>query len=408
MKTIKRATVNVVVLLVLIILLAAVMKLPKTSKWDNNLITSFEEISKEGQYPRHLWASEQKWDNWTLAILLSVLRNIDERNVVTSVVHLYYQSGIEEDCFSEEAINDIRTVLSENVPLTDYSRYWMGNLIIMSLLLYIFPISIQRIFFGAVIVFLYIMLARRYKLSVEYIALLISTCMAFWPVNGMCLVYGIDIIISLIAILIYRVRSERNQFFDWIDYVMLGALTMFFCLLSNPLITLGMVLCLQVSDELAKNNCRKLNLAWRAVTCSLAWCAGYIVLMQLKGMMTEFIGGVATGEGRLLELIGSGGVVERTKTSIYLFMVFIAPWYGVCGVLGIVFLFCICRKAISFRKIVEQWPLLMIGLYPFIWEFVFYGHTGHGHEVNLYVITLFSSLIVFIKSIDFTRLRRTF
>lgn len=396
----KRLGCGALVLVILITVFICVLKLPKTQRWNDNLNASFQELSMEGEYPSHLWASEQKWDNYTLVIFLSVLQHTDASKPILSLINLNYEQGIQENYWTDSA----EETFNGDKELTGYSRYWMGSLIIMYLWLYLFPVSGLRVLFLITILLLYILMGRYYRLSPEWIALLCATLMAFWPLNGMCLVYGLDIILSLSGIVCYKITKKNGTYFGIIEYASIGALTMFFCMLSNPLITLGMVLCLHISDALIDNACNRFKLALKAVGYSAAWCLGYIVLMQLKGMLAELSGVAASGGGRLIELLGTGTILRRIETSIYLFVRFVYPWIGVWVVIVLLLLIAVCRKAYNWNCTISQWPLLMIGMYPFVWEFIFYGHTGHGIEANVYVITVFADFIVIMKSIDFRKL----
>lgn len=371
--------------------------IPKNIRWWNNYYESYNELVEEGDYPHIIKWGEQKWDNYTAALFLNMLYFFDHRHPLKTGVSMELATAnIEGKTY---VYNNLGAMLEgDTVDNWYYSRYWGGYNIILYLFLFAASVNTLRLilFYTSLLLHAYLIFFywRKKCFSVS-IAFGISSIMGHWLFNSMCIVYGIDIVLALLTIASWTGVKDK---IDPVIYgFIVGGLTMFFCMLSTPLIVLGMWLVVESYEDIGDSQIKRMT---ETIKISAAWVAGYAIMMEIKGLLGNMTGVEATANSRMMVLIGHAGIVERIRTSLMLFLRFAYRWVWLILIVFIVFVCLTIKKKISIKEIKNRLYLLIVAIYPFLWEFIFNGHTNHGAEKTLYVISVFACMVPLLSGLD--------
>lgn len=395
--------------------LVFVVSLPKGDRWRENTLNSYYEMEEEGLYPHLLdGLNYAYWDNYTSAIFVNVLLHIDNEHPVVSMTEWFHENG---KLNKDDAV-DFNTLCGsylkgEETVWVNYSRYWMGNFIFLIPLLYISSFSGIRtlMLLTGLAMFAYISINLWKFYGWKLTAAFTATCLAgSWYYNIMCITLGIDIMLCLVASSALCFIKKKNS--RWLRdnygllFALMGGWTMFFCMLSQPLITLGIPLTLYIVFVAEDEAYSGMETFFTLLKASISWVFGYSFTMLAKSFLTRIVGDQPTATSRMIELFGDGTIIMRIVTSMKLFAQLLLSYKIIT--ISVIMLFCLAIIFHSFspEKVVHKnyWVVLLIGMMPFLWEFIFYAHTNHGPDRCIYCISIFSLLITELNSIDFAKI----
>lgn len=398
MKIFRSYLIVIIIWVSFVFLFFACLNIPKNGRWWNDFNISYEEMVKEGSYPAILRLGEQKWDNYTAAYFMNFLYHFDNNHPIYSGTRLEFAVAAEprEEDF---VYNNLGALLAgDEVRIDNYSRYWAGFSIVLYPFLFIMSVNCLRLLMFYAGLILSMIVIYRYLKRGEY-----SVCMAFglaiimahWLFNCMCVIYGTDILLSLIVINLWMLLKDRVS--PVVFMVLFGGLTMFFCMLSTPMIVLGMWLVIYVYEDKSPTVIIRLT---NTLKVSIGWAVGYAVMMEAKGLLAKALGLESTANSRAAELFGKASIAERLRISVRIAIDFLLPWFWIWIPILLVVAVMIIKRKYDNTELKKRLPVLFVALYPFVWEIVFYAHTNHGIEKNLYVITAFAVLLFLFAPMD--------
>lgn len=372
--------ISIFIFALLFLVMIGMVSIKPNDAWNKNLMRSYQELENEGAYPTIIHVGEQKWDNWSAAILLNIIAHLNYTEPVKSLVELKWESIPVSDV--DSVVYDLCGASLDgnnlDINVNFYTRYWMGNLGFLYVWLFLTSFRALRVVLFILILSLQILiLILLGKGDIKNVGgcFVLSTLLAFWNLNGMCLIYGLDIWVSLFSIVAWLLFKDKKWHSDYCFAFFIGAFTMYFCVLSMPLITLGMWIILRTYDELKQKAISKVFFDNLIISCF--WVLGYFVLIATRSVLVKVFGHVPTGGSRVLELIGNGGIADRLFMCTLLFLKFIYQNWWAYLFIFLIYIYMIRKKRIQFSKWKNGLPYLFVAMYPFVWEFIFYGHTNH-------------------------------
>lgn len=231
-----------------------------------------------------------KVDQIADAILLSIAYHIDpEHPLETVLIDRYYRGSLNNSMNESFA----RSVEEEVAPDTVYLRYWHGSLIFVRPLLMFFSLGQMKIFHGAVIgillVIIFAMLIRRGYLS-EAISFGISMgVVSIWFVP-LSLEYTWMFLLALVvsAFAIRFTDSVENEERIYLFFLLTGMFTSYLDFLTTETLTLLLPLLLMVRIRSRKGTC-----LWKtALGCCMLWGIGYVVTWVSKWLLVFLVLGI--------------------------------------------------------------------------------------------------------------------
>ena len=231
-------------------------------------------------YPEALAPEQQcRQDNFTDALILNQCYCNDRHDWIQSVLLL--PSAYPKD---SKFPNDGLLYLSnggkmEQAPLYFYPRYWHGSTFLMRFLLLLAPYSNLRFFLLAISLFLMMLLcARLYLLRgwMPVAVLAVTAALMRIPIIQCSIQFFPVLFIALLTALLLCNSHERWRTPSQATFLLFvaGALTAYFDLLTTPVLTLGLPLCILLL--LRRDEAVSLALElWLMVRASLLWAVGY-------------------------------------------------------------------------------------------------------------------------------------
>lgn len=370
-----------------------------------NVIESANILKQEGLYPVPLKINlnNVKWDNYTTAILYGKFLCADNSMSPTSFIPnkiLTWNSNPLESLY-EQVCNGITSVGS-------YARYWIGSEVFLRPLSVFLNVSeIRCILFFVSTVLLFMVCISLYKniSSIDAFVFLVVMSISGMYLNGMCLTYCWELLITLIAVLLEIEIFKDVEYikeYETLFFILVGSVTMFFAWLSYPLVTLGIPLLVSVILKLKyKVNSGVMHSIINLITNSISWCIGYGITMEMKGLICKIAGIQSTAESRIGVLIGKQNLIERIQI-VRSKMIGTSGFYNsnILTLLVFAILLILCyafvKKKISFKfDIKEILQYVIVSLYPCVWHFIFANHSEiHGVATMLHVISMYGVIKV--------------
>ena len=282
-----------------------------------------------------------------------------------------------------------------------YARYWHGYLIILRPLLTIFNYNIIRLIFSiATIVLAFFLIYRLYVCYSKSIAIVLAmtlTILDFWFAT-ICINSNICFIISLICsnIILYKKKfiSDYAVFF-----FIIGILTNFFDLLTNPILTLGLPLTIYFIryNEKEEEIKAKEKLQIFIKSC-LGWIMGYGLFWFIKWIICDSFFNLNIIKNSIMQIFYRTNeqkipiIALAYKISLHCPYVF----YIYSLVIGICMILIIRNK--SFNKYIEY---IGISILPILWMIVLKNHSiiHHFFTYRNILISIFAISIILIMNI---------
>lgn len=305
---------------------------------------------------------------------------------------------------SQTDVNQITNLISSldgEYKQTPYYRYWHGYLVYLKPLLCFFNLYEIRLLFQTCIVLLliavfYAFSHRLGKMGVVFGSLLAFSFLVFGSADAIvALPMFPSFALSLLGA-IFVLRGKTTPFILAIGFMVLGALTVYFDYLDNPILTLGIPLACLLLRHAAENKNGFRDIAKQIGICSLFWLLGYGGIWVAKWALASAVLGQNVFSNALSAITTRAGMstdaanVDSSSLGALLFnwgYMGSVRWLFVviviCVIIGIAFA-CIrtfSGKSEQSRKIFAQTIGLVIGLVvvasmPYIWIVVLSEHSS--------------------------------
>lgn len=353
---------------------------------------SIDQLEKEEVYPNYLFNTDAAiMDNFTDLIMIKACR-----------ISNAYQ-------------NSIQAAFGNN----GYPRYWNGYLLFLRPTLSQFTYQQIRYInmFVVILCFCVCFSGIHKKLNIAAaFGFAISIIACFFVFIGESLQYfSVFILLFLVLIMILYIPKLQDPKNSTLLLFAAGMMTNFFDMLTAPLLTLGipliLILCLNAKSSKSVSLIRQFFIIFtHTITWGIAyglcwiakWALGTIVLHE-----NIFEDALKTGQ---LRTIGSESFpIDR----ILMYKLNIETYYFSKGHKPFIFIFAaiIILIILLFRYHINNniktiiIPVLFIGIYPYIWFFVFANHSQqhYFYTYRIQAITLFAVFAALSSSIDFGR-----
>lgn len=323
------------------------------------------------------------------------------------------KKAVENSYYANETGPSLTEVVQDSIKSNhEYSRYWHGiQVIIRPLLLFFNYIEIRYILMLLIVSLIALVCSMIGKqVGTRFaIAFGIAISMMYIVIIPMSMQYSTIFIVKLCSIIavLFMYKKSKEKYLPMLFFV-IGACSTFFDLLTYPLITLGIPLVLAVILENRKKMKLKSQIIF-IIKLGILWAIGYGLLFFTKWLIATIIlqrDAIKLAiENILFRVNGSENnpVINRMdvlKTNFDTFFVPVAKYIIVTIFAIWVILFALYKKSIKECKVII--PLLCISIVPYIWYFVFSGHSSiHFWFTNrIQVVTIFSLLCAILETID--------
>lgn len=413
LKKCKRLSILYVGLIVLFLLIMSISYAIPTKSIIDHTKESLTILETEGPYPKVMSNSiSNQLDNFTDAWMLSIAMDGDSRHPVKSALENSFRKN---DNAENKVDNLSKTIDDDNAEKGSYSRYWHGYLMFLKPLLTKLNYEEIRyinsfILIGVFILVCYLIkreLGTRYSLAFMISMIMIRVLIAPMSLQFSNMFYVM--FLSTVAILIYHKKIKVDELGIYIFFI-IGSITSFFDLLTAPLLSLGIPLIVYLMLEERENKLIKnfiitikLSIFW-AIGYAATWASKWIIASAVlrKNIVKESLSQIlvrtsSTAENSVLnkyEIIQMNNDLIFNDITIKIFLVILLLW---------LIILLISRK----NKILNMLPILIIGIYPYIWYSVLKNHS-YMHCWFTYRslgITVFSVLVFMSYSIDKTKIK---
>lgn len=173
----------------------------------------------------------------------------------------------------------------------EYARYWHGYLVFLRPLLLIFSYEqINILIFVLVMILLF--LNFYYIKNKIGLKVAIGFALSYVLVDGLFITMSLNevtcFIISLISCLYILIQYDKIKDINKVFFV-IGALTNFFDLLTNPIVTYGMPIIIYMLIKSSKENLKFKEILKLYFTTSIMWGLGYGLTWATKWIITDLI-----------------------------------------------------------------------------------------------------------------------
>lgn len=281
-----------------------------------NAASSAETLLAEGDNP-YIFGGRQDWslDNYTASIMLNTAA-ADVKNPVIALAEDYSWNKKGTTARVEHFADSIGGKVEEQRggEWIGYWRYWHGYVTALRPLLLVTDLNgIRTLFLLAFSALLLVTSWLFSRMSNPVVGLLygVSFCFVSWFVSIVSIPFAFSFLIGIVAVLFVQLHQSGRWSFDGepADYLprwgafflVIGALTVFFDFLDNPIITLG----LPASTLLFLNRGRVTKASvgkcvGLILLACLCWGVGYIVTWVVKWVIVSLV----TGENMVSAAMG--------------------------------------------------------------------------------------------------------
>lgn len=386
--------------------MVATYKLPN-NRIRNNVEKSVEVLKCEGNYMPFFKQPGALLDTHTDALILNIAMNkgMNERSIKNAMENSFYEDE------TEAGVSSLESALNEEVNNHEYSRYWHGvQVVIRPLLIFFTYTDIRYIMMIVVFALLGIVLSMIGKqLGTKCaIAFVLAISMMFIVVIPVSIQYTCIFVVTLLSmisvLLLYKYNRESNIY---AVFFIIGAFATFFDLLTYPLITFGIPIVLVILFENRKKT-GVFKQILKVIELGILWVSGYTLLFVTKWVVASIVlkkDAVTLALDQILFRVNGNEKYpvsrwKTIKTNYEYFFVPVAKKLMILFTAVWVVLFALYRKRIKECKIVIA--LIMIAVIPYVWFFVFAGHSGiHAwFTYRIQAITVFALLSLYGETID--------
>jgi len=359
--------------------------------------------------PRDSFFDDAKFywnDTFSDMIWLNITATKTNNSAFYDACYMPYVESVEQyypdDPTYGNLINALYYPDSEGSVTKSYSRYWMLEVAFWKILFIFYEIKEVRVllyFLATALASICLYLVGKELGWRGFLSLSLAMVMRMWLMNSVGLSIGIDIFISLIAMIITVICYKKTWFINcnYIFYLILGSLAYAVGPMVAPLLTLAMPLLLQI---LLVNKDDKDKDSWVLIlTNSVQWVIGYATSIASKAFLAKMVIGQQDARGEALYYLGIGqGLGQRLNRIVYCLDHLMSPINVKAPLLTILLLIIVVIGIKrGWCKYSSFWQVFFIGLYPFVWVFIIVEHSIHNFVTNIFSIFIcaFVSLIVF-------------
>lgn len=374
----------------------------------NNVEKSVDVLKTEGiGYTPFFAKPAALLDTHTDALILNIAMNkgTNDNNVKNAMENSYY---VDE---TEGGVSSLEKSIGEEENNHEYSRYWHGvQVVIRPLLVFFTYTDIRYIMMIVVFILLGIVFSLIGKqLGTKCaIAFALTISMMFIIVIPASIQYTCIFVVTLLSIisilLLYKYNKES---YVYVAFFIIGAFSTFFDLLTYPLVTFGIPVILVVLFENRKET-GLFRQILKVVVLGILWGSGYTLLFVTKWIFASIIlkkDAITLALDQILFRVNGNEIfpVSRSKTIKLNFENFFIPvarkiLYAITAVW--ILAYGLYRKKMKECKVVI--PLVAIACIPYLWYFVFAGHSGiHSwFTYKIQGITVFALFCIYTETID--------
>ena len=297
-----------------------------------------------------------------------------------------------------------------NGQLADYSRYWNIHVGWLKLLYRYFDIGQIRYLLFMIIAVMFAALEIIFyeKQGIKAaLPLAVGTFFSALILHSVCVTYFGDIFNGFLGALVIALCYNKKWFSKWeyLWYIIIGALTFAGTSLIAPLVSLGMCL---LTDVLLKQKDDKDRKHWISMCVNtICWIGGYMLTLLWKQGLSKKYLGFQTGTDTIWQWIGPEmGLGERIATVGKNFARTFSPLHFklplfILIVVGI----CICMIK-AHKKSTNVLQLLFVSIYPIVWILIIARHSLHWFVATIISIFMIGVLAALMSFIDFDKLKR--
>ncbi len=346
------------------------------------------------------------FDYFTDAIIMNIAASTNNHRPIYSALSCTYHEKF--DIYDNSRWVYLKHVTSsEKYPeenIVAYPRYWFGASFFYRLFFLFADYASLRIFLYLVSsILLFTFLIRQYHRSNWSVALTFLLGLLF--VNLMFMQYLIQfssvLIISLSIAIAVQGRYNKTNKDIGILFFLSGALTVYFDLLTAPILSLGFPLLVWVQLYLSKNTNNTKQALYKIITFSFLWSIAYFGLFFYKWALV----GIFTNIDILSDV--KSQAMHRTGISSD-----VNKWQALTKninainlvILSSTILLSMIYSAFKFNisKAKHAYLYLLVGLIPFVWMLVINEHSA-SHYWYTYRILAISISSIFLTILSFRK-----
>ena len=361
-----------------------------SSAMKSNAAESYDILSKEGL--RYVsYTDGHTYDNYTVATMINAAFNTGNIPFVTAIKNdLVYDSG---------PIESLCSALEGKGERNSYFRYWHGYLVFLKPMLCFFNLYQIRLLCGTLTIVLLIGtgICLKDKHGKHGIYTSLALALSWGIYSGMNAAITLPISSSFIISLagsIYVLKFlklEQNSIIK--AFFVIGAVTVYLDFLDNPILTLGIPLCMLIMRMIyGSDSVNSVSIIKAGILSNVFWGFGYLGLWSVKWVLALIVVGPTAYENIMDQIEFRLGVGEKALNYPYtpLSAIFknleengafrvkiIAGVVALCVVLAIILL--IKRRNLSKRRygnLIQALAVIVVaGMLPFIWYSVLNNHS---------------------------------
>lgn len=388
----------IVLSLIFYLVLSLAYCIPTSGRIRNNMENSVSYFDSNDYYPQLMDNYNSRLDNWTDSVMLLEAANEDNRNPFEASLNSYFLYGGKTN--PVEVLKQEYTNISNDYTNFSYARYWHGYLVILKPLLWLFNYGGIRSFLCSVQLLLFVAIIYHLKNNKELIIPFVTLFLFFNPVSLMLSMQfsWITILLMIVCLLMikYNKKIEKNNLYP-LMFVIIGSLTSFVDLLTFPLVTIGIPLVLYAYFNKAKDIKR---LLLDILSFTILWGIGYGITWAMKWILASLLTSNNVIKDALTAITIRTTNVSDEQSFTYFETLYRnlgcslqIPWF-------LIVVYCSIKLVISMikgNKINTKLiiPLIVIGIYPFIWSLIVQNHTySHCFFVyRIFGISVFAYLV---------------
>lgn len=355
-----------------------------TQKIQSNIDKSLELIAERPNAPdiifiKYFWSL----DSFTDALIFNMARTADTGNPLDASLNNEYCEDHENSGYN---FTDFKPGNRESATsnVVKYSRYWHGHQVLVRPLSLIFTYKGIAIINVVICIFLFVMAVMaiyRNLPPIYAIMFVVAMIITEFPFSAICLQYVPCFAISFlsIALLLGSPRLTQDYYRLGLSFFVVGAVTVFFDLLTFPLVTLcypALMVC-----SVKKGN--RLSYAVSAIT---GWICGYALLWATKWVIAYFV-------------CNPESIADALQTASYRIN---APSQLPLSVMALLIVNIIAIIYATYRSYRDNWRnvyILAIGWLPVLWYLILRNHSFlHSHFTwRTLFVTVFCLCIYFLR-----------
>ena len=346
-------------------------------------------LEEEGSYPKS-YISGIAYDNYTCAVMINeaVHGGGSSSPFVAAMKNPFVVAGGGSGVESLSGWAEDPGQIAEG----EYSRYWNGYLVFLKPLLLLFDVqeirAILCVLFAIAFVVCVVALLRRLGQRIgAMVSVALGATMAYCGFfeNASVLPFFFSFFLSIAGIVwVARMQITADRVIT--GFFVLGALTVFFDFLDNPILTLGLPLCVLIvrlgglKDESFRDACIYVlaALVFWGVSYASIWAGKWVVASLATGNNV-----ISNAIDQILFRVGSNDSMMTVETSV---VGALRENLKTCG-LGFVLLLlgfgCLAASAAlaaknwpAARRLFKRFvPLVVIAAIPFMWTAVLSNHS---------------------------------